>query len=213
MKQGKKLCGYYDYTVILTYLGMLIGFTGIISVLQKSYGKAMVCLMIAGLCDMFDGTIAATKERNKDEKCFGIQIDSMSDLICFGVLPALMVYNISPKIVLTQVIISVYVLCTLIRLSYFNILEEKRQEEETGSRTSYMGLPVTTVALILPAVYILYNKLGVQNNIVYSLVLASMAGAYVSTFKINKPKTIGKVVIGCIGLLEFVVLVMGGIAG
>ena len=49
--------------------------------------------MIAGLCDMFDGKIASTMERTRQEKRFGVQIDSLSDLICFGVLPALIVYS------------------------------------------------------------------------------------------------------------------------
>ncbi len=52
------LLGVYDYTVILTYFGMLAGFSGILQTMQGDLYKAMLCLMMAGICDMFDGKIA-----------------------------------------------------------------------------------------------------------------------------------------------------------
>lgn len=92
MERKGKLLGYYNYTVILTYVGLLAGFSGILAALEGSYRSAMLCLMTAGFCDMFDGAIASTRKRTEQEKCFGIQIDSLCDLVCFGVLPAVLVY-------------------------------------------------------------------------------------------------------------------------
>ena len=68
MEEKKRLCGYYNYTVVLTYLGMLIGFVGITYTMEEAYRQAVLCLMIAGVCDMFDGTVAATKQRSVREK-------------------------------------------------------------------------------------------------------------------------------------------------
>ena len=62
MKMKEKLNGYYNYTVILTYLGMLFGFTGIVYITEGEHSLAIICLMIAGVCDMFDGAVAATKQ-------------------------------------------------------------------------------------------------------------------------------------------------------
>ena len=45
MDQNKRLCGYYNYTVVLTYLGMLIGFTGIMFAMEGAYRQAIICLM------------------------------------------------------------------------------------------------------------------------------------------------------------------------
>ena len=95
MNKEQKLLGYYNYTVVLTYIGMLTGFLGVVYAFEENITRAVVCLMIAGVCDMFDGTIASTKKRDSREKCFGIQIDSLSDLICFGVLPASIIYNLN----------------------------------------------------------------------------------------------------------------------
>ena len=83
------MLGFYNYTVILTYLGAASGIYGIITCLSRQSPRiGVLCLMLSGLCDMFDGTVARTRQRSDDEKRFGIQIDSLSDLICFGVLPA-----------------------------------------------------------------------------------------------------------------------------
>ena len=83
------MIGVYDYTVIATYLSLLLGLGGLYSAAQNEPLDAMLCLMLAGLLDAFDGRIARTKkDRTEQEKRFGIQIDSLNDLVCFGVLPA-----------------------------------------------------------------------------------------------------------------------------
>lgn len=198
----KKLIGYYDYTVILTYCGMLFAFLGLLQVLGQDYWNALVCLMFAGICDMFDGAVASTKDRNESEKRFGIQIDSLSDLISFGVLPAVFVYMISEKHALVGLIASLFVLCALIRLAYFNVLEEERQERTTESRKSYFGVPVTVIAVFLPAVYILYNNRLCKNTICFPLLLILMGIGYLLPVEIKKPGIIGKVSIILLGIFE-----------
>ena len=209
MLEKKKLNGYYNYTVILTYLGMLCGFTGITFVISGDYRNALICLMMSGVFDMFDGAVAATKERTEKEKKFGVEIDSLSDLICFGVFPALFLYEVSGRDGVAFVCGSFYVLCALVRLAYFNVCEMERQEKEAGSRTWYTGLPVTTVALILPVVFAGTNNLKLQTARVLSVVLTIMAAAFLFPFKIKKPYIVGKVSIVAAGIVEFVILVMG----
>jgi CDP-diacylglycerol--serine O-phosphatidyltransferase len=51
-------------------------------------------------------------------------------------------------------IVCSYVLCAIIRLAFFNVLEEKRQKSESGSAKYYRGMPVTTISMILPPVYL-----------------------------------------------------------
>lgn len=83
------MLGVYNYTVLLTYIGMLTGphRHRLRHGRTDPMGAAVPCFL-AGLCDMFDGKIASTKkDRTPQEKRFGVQIDSLSDLICFGVLP------------------------------------------------------------------------------------------------------------------------------
>ena len=86
------MIGFYNYTVILTYLGLAAAIMGITFVMEGKPMWAVICLMISGLCDMFDGAVARTRKRTQQERKFGIMLDSLADLICFGVLPAVICY-------------------------------------------------------------------------------------------------------------------------
>ena len=81
------MIGVYDYTVIATYVSLLFGLAGIYASAHENLPAALLFLMLAGLLDAFDGRIARTKKNRTDtEKNFGIQIDSLCDLISFGVI-------------------------------------------------------------------------------------------------------------------------------
>lgn len=203
MKLGEKLLGYYNYTVILTYIGMLFGFTGIVYAFEGNAFAAVICLMVAGFCDMFDGAVASTKkDRTNQEKCFGIQIDSLSDLICFGVLPASIVYSMSKRSGIVLSISAMYVLCALIRLAYFNVDEQERQKTSSGSRELYYGLPVTLSALILPIVYGINHITSHNSCLSLSLSIMITGILFLIPFPLKKPKIIGKFCVLFCGLME-----------
>ena len=181
------MLGIYNYTVILTYIGFLSGFAGILCAFGGHLTAAVLCLVGAGVCDVFDGKVASTKkDRTRSEKRFGIQIDSLSDLVCFGVLPAIIVYSLGGTWVRT-VACAVYVLCALIRLAWFNVDEEARQDFDTGRRKVYLGLPVTSAAAIFP---LLIGVGGLRHwplHIMGPLTLLIVAGAFLTPFSIRKP--------------------------
>ena len=180
------MIGFYNYTVILTYLGMLSGFAGIVCAFGGNLRSALICLVVAGVCDMFDGKIASTMERTRQEKRFGIQIDSLSDLVCFGVLPAKLVYaNGGGK--LRWLPSALYLLCALIRLAWFNVDEEERQDREGGRRKVYLGLPVTTAAVIFPLLFGLGWKYNWPLQLLAPFVLLLTAAAFLTPFRIRKP--------------------------
>ncbi len=187
------LLGYYDYTVILTYLGMLSAFMGILMSVNSNFKTALICLMFTGFCDMFDGAVASTKTRTKSEKRFGIQIDSLSDLISFGVLPGVFVYMFAGKTVFSGMIAAVYTLFALIRLSYFNVREEERQSKTDERRSEYLGVPVTTVALVLPVLYLLFLAGIIKNIVLLPAMLMLLGICFITTIKVKKPHTIGKI--------------------
>lgn len=197
----KKLIGYYDYTVILTYCGMLSAFLGILQIVEQNFWTSILFLMIAGVCDMFDGAVASTKVRTDSERRFGIQIDSLSDLISFGVFPALFVYLITGRDIFAGMA-AAFVLCALIRLAYFNVLEEERQRTTEEKRKSYLGVPVTTIAVLLPAVYLLYDHGICRNTVCFPVLLLLMGIGYVLPVEIKKPGLSGKAGILIVGIFE-----------
>lgn len=205
------MLGVYNYTVILTYIGMLTGLAGIGLAMRGGLPWALLCLLLAGLCDMFDGTIASTKkDRTPQEKRFGVQIDSLSDLICFGVLPAAIVFAADHGRIVAAVVSGLYVLCALIRLAWFNVDEEERQDAAAGGRrTLYLGLPVTTVALFLPTLLGAARLASWPLGALGAGLLAVMAVAFLLPFKLAKPGLAGKLVMLLIGCTELVVVLLG----
>lgn len=188
------MIGYYNYTVILTYMSLVSAILGIFFALGIDCSAphpeyAIICLMVSGLCDMFDGKIARTKKnRTENEKKFGIQIDSLCDVICFGVLPVIIGYSIGMNSWIDMPVLAVYLLCAVIRLAYFNVVEEERQKKTEDARKVYEGLPVTSVALILPLLYSFYNDIG-KNLFAtfYGAALFIIAIAFITRFKVKKP--------------------------
>ena len=164
--------------------------------------------MVSGLCDMFDGKISSTMDRTPREKRFGIQIDSLSDLICFGVLPSVVVYSVCQG-ALRYFSSAVYVLCALIRLAWFNVDEELRQDEEMGSREIYLGIPVTSSALILPLIAELCRLCRWTRDLIFPLCLIVTAAAFLTPFRLKKPTLAGKILLLAIGAVEFFFVISG----
>ena len=184
-----RLIGFYDYTVILTYLSVVSAFVGMVSAYKGAFGAAMLCLFLSGFCDAFDGTVARTKKnRTEDEKAFGIQLDSLCDVVSFGVAPAFACYCMGVDTLVGMVILCIYCICAVIRLAFFNVMEAKRQQTEGGSNKVYRGLPVTSSSLIFPVFYLLRNLLpGKGFEVSLYLLCALTAFLFVLDFRVKKP--------------------------
>ena len=155
------MIGFYSYTVVLTYLGLASAAMGMILTFQGFAKYALFCLAFSGLCDMFDGKVARLKkDRTEDEKRFGIQIDSLCDVVCFGAFPMILCYSIGMRGPAGISILVFYLIAGVIRLAFFNVMEEKRQEETDEARKYYQGLPITSIAIILPLFCTLRPLLG-----------------------------------------------------
>lgn len=183
-----KFIGFYNYTVILTYLSLVSGLLGMKFALDGRIGIAILCLVISGVCDMFDGVVARTKKnRTADEKNFGIQIDSLCDVICFGVTPAVILYFSGVNTVLGIIGLVFYVLCAVIRLAFFNVLETRRQSTEGGCAKSYRGLPVTTSAIIFPFFYLISPLIPCDIlRVVYHILPALTGFLFIFDFSVPK---------------------------
>lgn len=214
------MIGFYNYTVILTYVSMISSFTGIIFAINNHFLAAIFCLIASGLCDMFDGMVARScKTRSESAKAFGIQIDSLCDLICFGVLPAIFCYSITNAYTTSSIMTfiaaavgALLVLCAIIRLAYFNVVEYERQQETTEVRKSYQGLPVTTVAIFLPILFSLRNLIGMDIFYIFVIILLLIcAVCFVLNIKIMKLHKKGLIVISIIAIVMIIVLTLQGL--
>ena len=203
------MIGVYNYTVILTYMSFLSALTGIYFSINGNSFIGIICLMFSGLCDMFDGKVARTKKnRTEKEKGFGIELDSLSDLVAFGVLPASI--GVSLGVDKTPLVFTLFLLPlgALIRLAFFNVDEQIRSSKTTSQRHTYLGLPVTTTAIILPLVYALKKYFPANFTYIYGITLLIVSILFVTKFEIKKPSTKGLILISLIGLLIFISLLL-----
>lgn len=198
-----RLIGFYDYTVILTYISLISSVFGMTQAIHGDYKTAILCLAFSGACDAFDGRIARTKKnRTEDEKNFGIQLDSLCDVLCFGVFPALICYLLGVRGVLGLSIVFFYCICAVIRLAFFNVLEASRQKTEGGSNKTYHGLPVTSIALILPLTFWLQFWMSpLAFLILLHVVLLAVGFLFILDFPMPKPSFHTIVILILVGAL------------
>ena len=183
-----KLIGFYDYTVLLTYLSLFSAVVSMIQAVHGNYGISVCCILLSGICDAFDGTVARMKKnRTEDEKAFGIQLDSLVDAISFGVAPAFLCYSMGVNSLIGIVLLFLFCMCGVSRLAFFNVLEMKRQQTEGGCNKTYRGLPITSSSMILPCVYC-FRFVMLQEMFVVLLhaVIALTAFLFVLDFSVPK---------------------------
>ncbi len=184
------MLGFWDYTVILTYISFASSVAGIFCTMRMHLNWAVFCLAFSGLCDMFDGKVARSKkDRTQDEKNFGIQIDSLCDMVCFGVLPIVICYQIGMGHIYSMAILVLYGLAGVVRLGYFNVVEAKRQMETDADKTYYQGLPITSMAIALPILFAL-SPLFPSHRVFLAVLHVLVAGVgilFITDFKLRKP--------------------------
>src|SRR2546423_648387 len=120
-----------------------------------NFYRAAVAIFFGSFFDAFDGRVARLTRTQSD---FGVELDSLADVITFGVAPAILVYKWAlagmgmPGIA----ICSVYAACGAIRLARFNVLAHA----ESGTQRYFVGLPIPLAAGMLVSLVIALNSLG-----------------------------------------------------
>lgn len=192
MKEGrvKGLVGFYNKSVILTYIGIALSILGIVNIMngylacEESLDRtpiSMICFILAGICDLFDGFIARKCKRTDKEKEFGIQIDSLADVVSFLVFPVVLLSRLAYRNSLLGIVSVVYVVCGIIRLAYFNITTEE-------NKGFFRGLPVTFSAVIIPLIFVLTRLFRITEvGSIMIAVYGIIAILFIVNFKIKKP--------------------------
>ena len=153
---------------IATLLNATSGLTAIFFSIQRQFEIAAVFLLAAVLFDFLDGKIARiTNQQNE----FGKNLDSLSDVVSFGVAPAVFGYMYGLNTFYNIIFLLTFVLAGILRLARFNILKRKE----------FIGIPITTSGFIIPIMYFIL-PFSQYLGITY-LILALLM---ISNFKVNK---------------------------
>ncbi|MCR5835545.1 MAG: CDP-alcohol phosphatidyltransferase family protein [Lachnospiraceae bacterium] len=181
----KYIVGMWNKSVILTYLGMAFAVLGIYMCFDNKINYAYCCLIIAGVCDLFDGAVARKVKRNDEEKQFGIEQDSLVDVMSFIALPLCIFITTGGSSFYRVPVFIFFAVSGIARLGYFNVVTA----DENKAIKYYIGLPVTYTALIFPLVYLLHL---VTDQNIFSVInmVAVLVVGILQLLKINiiKPK-------------------------
>ena len=194
--------GEWNKSVILTYIGMAFAVLGIYCAHENMIYKAFCCLIVAGVCDLFDGAVARKCKRNENQKLFGIQLDSLVDVMSFLALPITICMGIGMNKWYHMLILIAFAICGIARLAFFNVVSESSD----GPVSYYRGLPVTYTALILSMVYLLSFLLE-ESIIIWIMSATVLVIAFMNIFdfKVKKPRGSAY---PCFALLAIVMLVV-----
>lgn len=131
------------------------------------------------------------KDRTDNEKLFGIQLDSLCDVVAFGAFPSLLCYCMGVKGSLGMLAIGFYCICGVIRLAYFNVVETNNFFSEEEHEKVYHGLPITSIAVILPVLYLLHFVLPYTFPVLLMVMLFAVGTLFIADFKMKKPSKQG----------------------
>ncbi|MBI4689084.1 MAG: CDP-diacylglycerol--serine O-phosphatidyltransferase [Nitrospirae bacterium] len=175
--------GIYILPNSLTMCGMFAGFYAIIAAIRGDYISAAWAILVAMIFDGLDGWIARLTHSTTR---FGIELDSLSDLVAFGVAPAVMLYKWSliPFGRIGWAAAFLFVACGALRLARYNV------QMGSTEKKSFTGMPIPGAASVVAATAIFYNEMDwLASKSIFILFLAFMLSILmVSTLRFHGAK-------------------------
>lgn len=159
---------------LFTMANLFCGFYSIIASLQDFYIRAAVAILIGGIFDSLDGKIARIMKQG-DSK-FGMEFDSLTDLVTFGLAPAMLVYlwSIESFGRIGWIACFAFVACGALRLARFNA------RASTAGKGHFEGLPIPCAAGTLVTTTLLHHELMLNEHQSYfSLILTVVLAALI----------------------------------
>jgi CDP-diacylglycerol---serine O-phosphatidyltransferase len=142
--------GVFLVPATITSLGLLAGFYSLTSAINEHFELAAVLIAVAFICDGLDGRVARASRTSSQ---FGIEFDSLSDVVAFGVAPAALAYSwgLKPLGAIAIVISGLYVVCAALRLARFNV------QTASADKRRFTGLPVPGAAAMIAGIVLAYS--------------------------------------------------------
>lgn len=166
---------------LFTVGNLFLGIISIIVAFQSKFEWAALLVIIGMLLDGLDGRVARALNAQSE---FGKELDSLSDVISFGVAPAFIMYGVVLHELgwVGTVITAIFPICGALRLARFNVA--------AGSTNYFIGLPITAAGGVL-ATLALYNELMPSPKITLPLFMLFLAYLMVSNIKYPNFKKVG----------------------
>jgi CDP-diacylglycerol--serine O-phosphatidyltransferase len=170
--------GVYLIPSLFTAGNLMCGFFSIIATFNGEFINAALFIILANILDGIDGYAARL---TKTTSRFGVEFDSLADVVSFGVAPAVLVYlwALVPWQNWGWLAACTYVVCGALRLSRFNV------QAQGVSKSHFVGLPIPAAAQMITSTVILYYYLGGEGSpsrhVTLLLVIYGLAALMVSS--------------------------------
>lgn len=184
----------------VTFMGLILAIIGIQMCFIEKTDFAIIILVICGICDGFDGTIAH-KIRKKDDGGFGTQLDSLVDIIASGILPIVICYSLGFNRIIDLIVYIFFIITGVTRLAYYNI-------ESKNNENCFIGIPITTSTIIIPILYYLF-----KNEIAFIITMFILGLLFITPIKIKKLTIKEKIIASVIGIIVLIIIKIGGYNG
>ncbi|MEQ1722497.1 MAG: CDP-diacylglycerol--serine O-phosphatidyltransferase [Pseudobdellovibrio sp.] len=187
-KSGKKL-GMYIYILpnLMTIANLFCGFISVIFSINANFKYAAIAVVIAAVFDQLDGRLARLTHATSK---FGAELDSLCDLVSFGLAPAMLMYlwALNPYGRVGLMVCFLFVACGALRLARFNV------QVDVVEKNYFQGLPIPMAAGILTSSYLAFDELGWNpgewRGHLLCLMVVLMAIVMVSNFRYRSFKDI-----------------------
>ena len=158
--------GIYILPNLFTTGNLFCGFWAIISVFQEKFFYAAVAILLACAFDILDGKVARLSGATSK---FGVQYDSLADLVSFGIAPALLAFSwaLRPYGKFGWLAAFLFVVCGALRLARFNV------QSSSGEVKYFKGLPIPAAASMIALTILLYLRL-IETDWVKDIVILVM---------------------------------------
>ncbi len=145
--------GIYILPNLITAGSLFAGFYSMVETLSGNYGAAAVWIFISAVCDGLDGKVARLTGTTSQ---FGVEFDSLADLVAFGVTPGLLMYSwaLKPFGRLGWLAAFLFVVCGALRLARFNV------QVTTVESKRFVGLPIPAAASMVASTVLLFSHFG-----------------------------------------------------
>lgn len=179
LKKIKMRKGIYILPNLFTAASLFCGFFSLLRTLQEDFFSAAILILVSGLLDGLDGKIA--RFTNTTSR-FGVEFDSLADVISFGVAPGMLVFAwaLEPFGRLGWIAAFLYVVCGALRLGRFNI------QINTIESRYFNGLPIPGAAALIATGILFFYEIGdtgVSKHITVLIATYILAFLMVSTVK------------------------------
>ena len=188
-----KMQNFVGLSDLISLMNMSCGFLSIVMSINHDLYFASVFMILSLLFDSIDGWVAR-KTNRLDEYEFGKNIDSLSDIVSFGVSPAVFLYSFSlvnaPYLEVPTVLVSLFIIiCGILRLTRYNVISNNVE--------GFIGFPIPGIAIIIASFYI-----SGLFNIYIALILAIIVSiAMICNIPYEKFNNLYLLILNCICLL------------